>query len=97
MFGHGEMKLDGLGSTSGSRQCSSTQDQGLEAAGAADDGEQWWRRRFSEELRSGEEVAVDREPLRGLSRSGSSYYVCLKSKRGTTRANWSWQHRRKAW
>jgi hypothetical protein len=62
-------------------------DRGLEAAGAADDGEQWRRRRFSEELRSGEEVAVDREPLSGLSRSGSSYWACLKAKRGTTLAN----------
>jgi hypothetical protein len=34
-------------------------DRGSEAAGAADDGEQWLRRRFGEELRSGEENVVD--------------------------------------
>jgi hypothetical protein len=70
-------------------------DRGSEAAGAADNGEQWLRRRFGKELRSGEEVAVNGEPLHGLSRSGSSYWACLKAERGTTRANWSWQRRRK--
>jgi hypothetical protein len=55
------------------------------------------RRCSGEELSSGEEVAVDEEPLRGLSRSGSSCWACLKAKRGTMHASWSWQHRRKAW
>jgi hypothetical protein len=72
-------------------------DQVSEAAGTADNGEQWLRPRFSEELCLGEEVAANREPLRGLSRSGSSYWACLKAKRGSTRANWSWQRRQKAW
>jgi hypothetical protein len=34
-------------------------DQGSEAAGAADDGEQWRRRRSCEGLRSGEENFMD--------------------------------------
>jgi hypothetical protein len=34
-------------------------DRGSEAVGAADDGEQWLRRCFGEELRSGKENAVD--------------------------------------
>jgi hypothetical protein len=72
-------------------------DRGSKAEGAADNGEHWLRRHFDEELCSGEEVAVNRELLCGLSMLGSSYWACLKAERGTTRANWSWQHRRKAW
>jgi hypothetical protein len=67
------------------------------AAQAADNGRQELWRRSGEELSSGEEVAVAKEPLHGLSRSGSSCGVCLKAKRGTTHTSWSWQHRRKAW
>jgi hypothetical protein len=53
----------------------------------ADDSGQELRWRSGEELSSGEEVAVDTEPLRGLSRSGSSCWACLKAKRGTTHAS----------
>jgi hypothetical protein len=63
----------------------------------ADDGEQELRQRSGEELSSREGVAVDKEPLRGLSRSGSSCWACLKAKRGTTRVSRSWQHRWKTW
>jgi hypothetical protein len=72
-------------------------DRGLKVAGAANNGEQLLRWHFGEELCSGEEVAVNREPLRGLSKSGSSYWACLKADRGTTRGNSSWQCQRKAW
>jgi hypothetical protein len=64
---------------------------------AAVDGGQEWRRESGERLSSGGKVAVEKESLRVLSRSGSSYWVCLKAKRGTMHASWSWQHRRGVW
>jgi hypothetical protein len=74
-----------------------TQDRGLEAVWAAVDGGQEWRRESGERLSSGGKVAVEKESLRVLRRPGSSCWACLKAKRGTTRASWSWQRRQGAW
>jgi hypothetical protein len=66
------------------------------AAPAAVDGGQGWRRESGDRLSSGRRVAVEKESLRALSRSGSSCWACLKAQRGTTCASWSWQCRRGA-
>jgi hypothetical protein len=73
------------------------QDRGSEAVWAIVDGGQEWRRESGERLSSGGKVAVEKESLRMLSRSGSSCWACLKAKRGTTHTSWSWQCRRGAW
>jgi hypothetical protein len=64
---------------------------------AAVDGGQWRRRRSGEGLSSGGKVAVEKKSLRVLSRSGSSYWVCLKARRSVARASRSWRRRRHAW
>jgi hypothetical protein len=49
----------GLGAPVGRGGALIALDQGSEAAGAANDGEQWPLRRFGEGLRSGEENVMD--------------------------------------
>jgi hypothetical protein len=65
------------------------QDRGSEALWAAVDWGQEWRRESGERLSLGGKVAVEKESLCVLSRSGSSCWACLKAKRGTTRVSWS--------
>jgi hypothetical protein len=53
MVGRGEMKLEGLGSTSESLWCSSSAGLGFRGNEDVDDGGQWWRRGSGEGSSSG--------------------------------------------
>jgi hypothetical protein len=63
MVGRGEMKLEGLGSTGDHCGALAVLDWGSEAAGAADDGGQWWQRRSGEGVSSGKKKCCGLEVL----------------------------------